>query len=202
VPKRTVRFGGHVRLCMVVGLLLGCVNAASASQMHKFDIAEQQAPTALNLLAQQASVPLLFPFDEVRGVTTGAVVGEYTVEDALTRLLAGTELQGHINEAGVMTVTAGGTSPGDYGSREREMMGTSNGRNKSRFSLAAALSAIFLSGAASGAEPGVQQNVIEEIVVTAQKREQNMQDVGIAVSSFSNADIRELGMLRPEDLAG
>ena len=43
---------------------------------------------------------------------------------------------------------------------------------------------------------------IEEVIVTAQKREQNMQDVGIAVSSFSNADMHELGFLRPEDLAG
>ena len=50
--------------------------------------------------------------------------------------------------------------------------------------------------------PGFAQSIIEEVVVTAQKREQNMQDVGIAVSSFSSTDMHELGMLRPEDLAG
>ena len=43
--------------------------------------------------------------------------------------------------------------------------------------------------------------VIEEILVIAQKREQSVQDVGVAVTAFSDEDIRELGMLRPEDLA-
>lgn len=42
---------------------------------------------------------------------------------------------------------------------------------------------------------------IEEIVVTAQKRAQNMQDIGIAVTAFSGDDIRDLGLGNPKDLA-
>lgn len=76
-------------------------------------------------------------------------------------------------------------------------------QNKMRLGLM--LAGIALGGAAyaeeAGRPPGGMSDTIEELVVTAQKREQSMQDVGIAVTSFSDSDIRELGMLRPEDLA-
>jgi iron complex outermembrane receptor protein len=36
---------------------------------------------------------------------------------------------------------------------------------------------------------------LEEIIVTAQKREQNIQDIGIAITAFSGDQIRELGWL-------
>ena len=40
----------------------------------------------------------------------------------------------------------------------------------------------------------------EEILVTAQKREQNLQDVGISVSAFSGQQLAELGMLSVSDI--
>lgn len=45
------------------------------------------------------------------------------------------------------------------------------------------------------------QGVLEEIVVTAQKREQNIQDVGIAITAFSGAQMRDLGIQRSWDIA-
>ena len=42
---------------------------------------------------------------------------------------------------------------------------------------------------------------IEEIIVTAQKREQNVQDVSIAITAFTGDTLRDLGVARPRDLA-
>ena len=42
---------------------------------------------------------------------------------------------------------------------------------------------------------------LEEIVVTAQKREQSLNDVGIAVTAFTGDDVRRLGFTEPLDLA-
>src|SRR5262245_37055434 len=42
--------------------------------------------------------------------------------------------------------------------------------------------------------------VLEEIVVTAQRREQNLQDVGISVSALSGDAARTLGMQTTTDL--
>ena len=45
------------------------------------------------------------------------------------------------------------------------------------------------------------QGVLEEIIVTAQKREQNIQDVGIAINAFTGAQMRDLGIERSFDIA-
>ena len=45
------------------------------------------------------------------------------------------------------------------------------------------------------------QSVLEEIIVTAQKREQNIQDVGIAISAFTGDQMRDLGVERSWDIA-
>jgi iron complex outermembrane receptor protein len=41
---------------------------------------------------------------------------------------------------------------------------------------------------------------LEEIIVTAQRREQNLQDVGIAVSAISSADLSDLGVVSATDI--
>lgn len=48
----------------------------------------------------------------------------------------------------------------------------------------------------------VSAAVLEEVVVTAQKREQNLQDVGIAVSAFTGTQMKELGITRSVDVTG
>ena len=53
----------------------------------------------------------------------------------------------------------------------------------------------------AGAQPAADATGIEEIVVVAQKREQSEQDVGIAVTAFSAASLRERGVDQPADLA-
>jgi iron complex outermembrane receptor protein len=51
---------------------------------------------------------------------------------------------------------------------------------------------------AQGADGGLQ---LEEVVVTAQKRVQSMQDVPVSVSAFSGEDLESRGFLRPADVA-
>lgn len=51
------------------------------------------------------------------------------------------------------------------------------------------------------AQPAVAQSVLEEIVVTAQKREQNIQDVGIAITAFTGDQMTSLGVEDSFDIA-
>ncbi len=46
-----------------------------------------------------------------------------------------------------------------------------------------------------------QAQVLEEVVVTAQKREQSLQDVGIAITAFSGAQLEALGVEESFDVA-
>ena len=58
----------------------------------------------------------------------------------------------------------------------------------------AALSAASISA-------GVNAAILEEVVVTAQKREQNLQDVGVSISAFTGDQARALGWNNSEDIA-
>ena len=66
--------------------------------------------------------------------------------------------------------------------------------NSVRWQLAVLVSLITLLPVASA-------QVLEEIVVTAQKREQNIQDVGIAITAFSGEQLSELGWINAESVA-
>lgn len=66
-------------------------------------------------------------------------------------------------------------------------------------------SAVFVRGgpAAAQAVAGteIREYRLEEVVVTAQKREQSLQDVGVAVSAFSGNEMRQLGFDSSVDIA-
>ena len=56
---------------------------------------------------------------------------------------------------------------------------------------------VILSGASAYAQPS---GVLEEIIVTAQKRDQNLQDVGISISAFSADQLRDAGITSTDEL--
>jgi iron complex outermembrane receptor protein len=65
--------------------------------------------------------------------------------------------------------------------------------------LALAVSATLISAQDSAAESGVSVATLEEIVVTARKREENLQEAPVAVSAFSGETLRQQGIV---DLRG
>ena len=56
-------------------------------------------------------------------------------------------------------------------------------------------------GSIAVAAPAISQSVLEEIVVVAQKREQNLQDVPIAISAFTGKQMDALGVSESFDIA-
>ena len=59
--------------------------------------------------------------------------------------------------------------------------------------------ALAVAGAISS--QALAQNILEEITVTAQKREQDLQDVGIAITAFTGDQMRALGVSQSFDVA-
>lgn len=60
--------------------------------------------------------------------------------------------------------------------------------------------AVLLTAASIMTAPSTQAQVLEEITVTASKREQGAQDVGIAIAAFTGDDLRERGATNSMDL--
>ena len=77
-----------------VGLLLAAASLALAatSPRTNFDLPAGDAVDTLRRAAQQAGREIMFPAGTVRGVRTAAVRGEFTLEDAVRRMIAGTPL--------------------------------------------------------------------------------------------------------------
>ena len=66
------------------------------------------------------------------------------------------------------------------------------------FAVSLGAAAIALSSAATVA----QSPLLEEVLVTAQKREQSVNDIGMAISTFSGDNLKSLGVADTRDLAG
>ena len=63
-----------------------------------------------------------------------------------------------------------------------------------KFSALGVILGMFIPGLAIG-------QAIEEVVVTAQKREQSVNDIPIAISVFAGAELKERGLVSAEDIA-
>lgn len=89
------------------------VPSSALSQRHRFDIGAQPLNTALNQLAAQAGVRILFPYDEVSRLRSPALRGWFTTQEALKRLLAGTGLASSETGHGVIALARPGHSVAD-----------------------------------------------------------------------------------------
>ncbi len=93
---------------LILSLNVSSYGASPAPQ--RFDIPAGDAATALRLAAQQAGREIMFPAAIVQGVRVAAVRGEFTVEEALTRMLAGTDLR-LVSDAGSSALAVGRAAP-------------------------------------------------------------------------------------------
>ena len=134
---------------------------ADEDEIHRFDIPAMPASAALNMLGKQANKQLLYYFDEVQGITTQAVVGEYTLDVAIELMLRETGLVVETNDRGVLTV-----SLSDHESTRRGD-GEVNAKSRTGIASAAAALAISTSVDAQDAANIEDEAVVDEIVVTA-----------------------------------
>ena len=77
---------------LLILLFWRIASAADSSTIH-FDIPAGDAQTTLLQFVAQANIEMLYSSDDVRGVMTHALSGEYTVPEALRRMIDGTGLE-------------------------------------------------------------------------------------------------------------
>ena len=84
---------GILRGLLWLALLLALPGMpACVAHGRSFDIPAQPAASALNEFAKQADITLIFSYDLVAGENTRRLKGGFSVDEGLTRLLAGTSL--------------------------------------------------------------------------------------------------------------
>ncbi len=184
-----------IRAALLGGALaLGCMAtppdafAQATAQVYDLSIRETTLAAALVELARQTNVQLLFPYDTASRVRVQPLAGRYRFDEALETLLAGTGFSGGLIRDGVVRISSSNkTIQGEETVSPRTKATLLGG--VSAFILGAFSAPSYAQEAAAGATP----DRVDVIVVTAQRREQNLQDVPLSVSAFSSEDLENLG---------
>ncbi len=184
----------HIHLWFGVSLAAMMFAASAATPSTQtgtvtVDIKAQPVDSALTEFAQQSGIDVLLYTQAAKDVTTSDLVGTFTADEALTRLLVNTGLvYSYIGPREVAVHRAG-----DRISKGKSIGALSPESEHPVKRLARLQSAGKPNNGDAGQESGNpadrqnankgRQNVgIEEIVVTAQKREERLLDVPVSLS--------------------
>jgi len=182
-------------LCLLIVGFGSAGSASTAEVKFDFNVPQQPVHSALMEFAEQADLTLVFPDDVVRDKSANALTGRHTLQQGVDILLAGTGLTPMFSNTTVLSISANGQLMNEGNAMKKE---TGNHLGASRKRLFPALAAFVASAFGAGTFAQSQSDVstapyLEEIVVTASKREESLQDVSTSVTAFSSDDIRSLG---------
>jgi iron complex outermembrane recepter protein len=199
-----------VVLCLsVIGLSFG--DSAQASIRKVIDIRPQGLGPALNTFAKDRDLQVVYRSEVVGALQTRGAVGDLTVDEALKQLLGGTGLTYRFLDARTVTVFPAGESS-DTKSPTADAHGLSDGPNSSQearrsangiFRLAQVGQGSAGQSASASTAPnsteGANKEEIDEILVTAQKRSERVQDVPISISVLSGSRIDDSSLVSITD---
>ena len=171
--------------------------ALDQARMYQLNLPEQTVAAALTSLSEQTDIQVLFPYDIATQHRIVPLVGSYQLQHALERLLHNTGLHGGLTDSGVITISRIGSNVEINQNGKGKRMNT----NK-RKTLLATFVALFASGATVQAnaqnefgESARAQNVLDEIIVTATKREESVQDAALSITAISSDVIDKKGFV-------
>ncbi|MCB2114504.1 MAG: TonB-dependent receptor [Parvularculaceae bacterium] len=162
----------------------GCSDVARAADHNRrFDInvEEKTLGAALGKIVAQTGITVLYPYELAKRAGMRPVHGRYTVEEALDALFEGTEFSGGLTENGTVFISVSGVEM----ATDREAS-VQSGRQIKRTLLGSAAAFLFGTAGIYGHGTVYAQ---DEIVVTAQKRAQSLQDAPMAITALTSADI-------------
>jgi len=182
-------------IAITPGARAQAVTAATLSKVVKFEIPPQKVSTALIELSHQAGIQVLMPGALVDSLQSGGVSGQMTVREAISKLLRGTNLGFHEVGTNAVGINA---QPADVGQSSAVQ---SRNDAQVQLRLAQADQGGPQASTAAGAGLEADQPRLEEVVVTAQKREERLIDTPQSVSVVSAAALEALGATQFRDFA-
>ncbi len=182
--------------------------AAPAESPRRIDIPAGDLATALSELAAQCGAQFVYSADGLKDARTSGAHGDYTPSQAAAKLLEGTHLAVTVHDSGAFLIAPPAIPPvgsdqenagsPDRGSRPVDD-GKAQGSFQGRFRLAQANSPGSPGAGttiAGGTEP---QPGLEEVVVTAQRRVQDIEKTPLQITALSGGDLATRGVV---DMSG
>lgn len=157
---------------------------AAPSALADLNVPAGELVDALRKLATQADVELVYQPEQLKNLRTNGVKGNYSVQEAVNILLQGTSLRVYTTEKGAMVISSALTATASKGS----------------LMLAANADASAGAGNSQSTTNAEGAFTLEEIIVSAQKRTERLQDVPMSISVVSGDVIERRSMVTANDL--
>lgn len=196
--------------CRVTLLALGLTGWLAAQAMPSgvtFDIRAGTASSSLKEFASQAHLQLLFDYKALEKLKTPSVKGQLTPAEALKEMLEGSGFTFHEINDHTIAITRSGGATSSTGMQQEDRSGMEASRqgrpnSSSAFLLAQVTEGQSLSSTSidqSSAPTPEKQGAIQEVIVTAQKREERLQDVPVPVTVLSSDSLLQTNSVRIQD---
>lgn len=195
--KRMLAAAAASAVVVLVGASTLAAPPAEARMVtHQLSIPAQDLGEALRTLSAVADEQVLFSEQVVQGKKSGGVEGSFTTDQALDLLLKGSGLKAERTPSGVVLIREpGAVAPAGKPSGKKESKEARKGGGFwSSFRVAEAAAS-----ESAVKEDSDQAGRLEEIVVTAQKREERLQDVPMSIAVISGQDIERRGVVGMQD---
>lgn len=179
---------------IAVAMAFGALGQAYAADTKPIDVPAGELTLALETLAKQSGVEFVYEVQQLRGLQTKGVHGEFTTEHAVAKLLEGTKLQVTKHQSGAVLIatpqaTSSVATAEPIALRLAQTDNTQSTNNQKSENS---------SPESSSEDSGTK---LQEIVVTAQKREERLIDVPQAVTVLSSEYLAKLGATQFRDFA-
>ncbi len=199
-----------MRAVFVILLLTSITQLTHAESSVRFDVPVQSLVDAVRAVAAQSNVNIFLDADIQKRIgdrKSVALKDEMTLDQALTRLLQGSGLTFEFINGNTIAIRA---LAAQNGARPVAQDANSQSMKLAVVDATQRQSSDPSSGAGASAQRQVKQGDtgaansspgigIDEIVVTAQKREQKLKDVPLSVTAIAGKEIDERGLVSAED---
>lgn len=177
---------------------LGQAQSSEASMKRNVNIEAQELSSALKEFARERQLYLIFDDRDVVSHRTMGATGEMSQDEVLGRLLKDTGLTYRYLDEKTMMIVPVATGPAIKGKDDTASAVKEAQRSRGfwdRFRMAQADSG------ASGVNEEEESTKLEEIVVTAQKRQERTLDVPMSITALSGEDVAAAGIDNILDLS-
>ena len=209
-----------MRLSVVAACLSLCLigfataNEAHASIRKDTNIPAEGLGPALNALARDRNFQIVYVTEEIANLRTAGATGLFTTDEALKRLLTGTGLSYRYLDDKTVTIlpvgsvstqneraasTASDNQGGDVTDAKEGKKSSSGEFRVAQATTGSNQGSVAVGTPAASPSDSQQAVGLTEIIVTAQKREQRLQDVPIPVTAINTEALLEQNQVRVED---
>ena len=164
--------------------------AQSNDKIYTFNVQKDTLGGALDAIVQETSAVVFYPHKLAGKTGVNPVVGQYTLGKALELLFHNTELSGGLSEGGVVYISVSDR-------QVQPMEGNVLSSKASKLAAAASSMAIAATGAGgvqANDEAAANSAAQDTILVTARKREENLQEIPDAITAFTSTKIEAAGI--------